>query len=42
MTWLYGSSKFQEDVDNLGKKTQSSDDEDRPSGHYDRAFDNSK
>jgi len=42
MTWLFGAAKSQEDADNLGKKAQNSDDEDRPSGHYDRAFDGSK
>ena len=42
MTWLYGASKVQEDADDLSKRAQNSDDEDRPSGRYDRAFDNSK
>jgi len=42
LTWLYGAAKVQEDADDFSKKAQNSDDEDRPSGRYDRTFDNSK
>lgn len=42
ITWLYGAAKVQEDADNQTKKAQNSDDEDRPSGNYNRPFDNSK
>jgi hypothetical protein len=42
ITWLYGAVKIQEDADDLSKKAHNSDDEDRPSGNYNRPFDNSK